>query len=165
MIKNSEQCQLKCIEEITEYSKLDKIFEDIRWRLRRIKRRVLQLISKFSSGADPVTKKPANIETPEIKPGDMVRVLAQDEMSILIGNSVRYKGAPLMEQMYEYCGKQYRVVDEVYYFYDEVKDKLCKCKDLVILDGVLCKGKKRMYLQDCELNCYLFWPKDFLKKI
>ena len=67
-----------------------------------------------------------------------------------------------MEEMFFHCSKKYRVLKPVEYFYDEVAKRMLKTNNLFILDGVSCTGKKRLYFESCDLNCYFFWHKDLL---
>ena len=91
--------------------------------------------------------------------------IRQQNIQKLLNNKRMYKGCPFMHEMYGFCGRQLEVLRRVDYFYEEVSHKLCKGKDLVILKGGHCNGKKRLYFGNCDLNCYFFWHKDFLVKI
>jgi hypothetical protein len=100
-----------------------------------------------------------------IRPGDTVRVLSSDKITRLLDHRGIYKGCPFIEEMYVHCGKEYKVLKEANYFYDEIKEKLCKCKDIVVLEGALCSGKQKLYKDTCDLMCYFFWHKDWIEKI
>ena len=67
--------------------------------------------------------------------------------------------------MFTHCGKEYNVLKEANYFYDEVKQKLFKCKEIVILDDTICSGKQKVYKEKCDLRCYFFKHKDWLEKV
>ncbi len=69
-----------------------------------------------------------------------------------------------MDEMYPLCGKSFKVIDQVSYFYDELKDKVCKCKDIFFLEGAVCSGKNKFFKDPCDLMCYYFWHKDWLRK-
>ena len=45
---------------------------------------------------------------------------------------------------------------------DEAKQKMCKCKDIVLLEDVLCSGRQKLYFEDCDRCCFYFWHKDWL---
>jgi len=147
-----------------EYRKIDQWAEALRRKLRAIKNNIRAVRRLFAGNSSQTAFKP-EMTTPTIHAGDRVRVISSEKMASMVGGSMRYKGAPFVQEMYRYCGMEFRVLDEVHYFYDEVKDKLCRCKDLVILENVFCHGKKRLYLRACDLHCYLFWPKDFLEEV
>jgi hypothetical protein len=66
--------------------------------------------------------------------------------------------------MYEYCGKEYKVIKKVDYFFDETKQKMCKCNGIFLLDGAYCTGKTA-YLALCGRNCFYFWQASWLKKV
>jgi hypothetical protein len=56
-----------------------------------------------------------------IKPGDTVKVLPRDKIIRLLDYRGIYKGCPFIEEMYDHCDKEYKVLKEASYFYDEVK--------------------------------------------
>jgi hypothetical protein len=100
-----------------------------------------------------------------IGPGDTVRILSKDKIISLLDHRGFYKGCPFIEEMYNHCDKEYKVLKEATYFYDEIKQKLCKCKNIVVLEGTICSGKQKLYKETCDLRCYFFWHKDWLEKI
>lgn len=159
-------CQLRYIDEMTSYSWFARFLENLRWKLRFFKRSVVALVDRPSTRGSRPKETPTDIsgDTP-IGVGDIVRVRSETEISPLLDENKRYKGCPFSDQMYQYCGQEFKVVKQVEFFYDEVKMKLCRCKDLFILNGVVCNGKKRLYLHPCQLNCFFFWHKDFLQKV
>ena len=103
--------------------------------------------------------------TVPIRSGDTVRVLSRDKIIMLLDYRGMHKGCPFIKEMYDHCDKEYKVLKEANYFYDEIKEKLCKCKDIVVLEGTLCSGKQKLYKETCDLRCYFFWHKDWLEKI
>lgn len=161
-------CQLKCIHEIGEKeSRLDLFLELLRMKLRKHKRLVYYLKNKLSKrqiSKDKIVFKP-ELEKVTIRRGDIVKVRSKEEIWSLLDEQEKYKGCPFMENMFDLCEKEYKVLKEVSYFYDENKQKLCKCKDLFILKGAHCSGRKRLYLELCDLNCFFFWHRDWLVKI
>jgi hypothetical protein len=106
-----------------------------------------------------------NIGHSRVYSGDTVRVLGRSEIQRLLNDWRKYKGCAFMDQMYEYCGKTYKVLKNIDYFYDEAKQKLVKCKDIVILEGAICNGKRTLYKQKCDRNCFLFWHSSWLVKV
>jgi len=164
---NRGTCQLTYLRELGIYSKIDLVLEILKRNLRRVKQIVLflktKLFTKFS--ANTIQLSPNSTIPVQIKVGDIIKIRSKTEIKNLLNNDRKYKGCPFMEEMYEHCDKKYQVTKEIEYFYDEVGQKLCRTKNLVILDGVVCGGKKRLYHNSCDLNCYFFWHKDFLIKI
>jgi hypothetical protein len=103
-----------------------------------------------------------NTDSTEINTGDYVRVRSKEELLALMEQK-EYK-CPIMSEMYEGCEKIYRVIRKVDHFYDEVKQKMCKCKDIFLLEGSTCSGQMGSFPEPCDLDCFFFWHKDWLEK-
>jgi hypothetical protein len=154
-------CQFKCLLTIEQ-----KAFRKV--ILIEILRKKLSLYKrKYNYLKNTIFSKPQlNINRNEIiMSGDTVRVLSRDKIIRLLDYRGTYKGCPFIEEMYNHCDKEYKVLKEANYFYDEIKHKLCKCKDIVVLEGTLCSGKQKIYKETCDLRCYFFWHKDWIEKI
>lgn len=92
-----------------------------------------------------------------IKSGDLVTVRSKKEIRGILDCHEKYDGCLFIDEMYEHCDKTYKVLKNVDYFFDEAKQKFCGCKDLVILDGVVCSGRQRLYKETCDRSCFFFW--------
>jgi len=103
--------------------------------------------------------------TCNIQPGDIVRVLKEDEIKSTLDENRKHKGCFFMNEMYQHCNQDYVILKEVKFFYDEARKRICKCKDMFMLKGANCSGRQRLYLFPCDRNCFFFWHKDWLKKI
>ena len=160
-------CQLKHVHELGASSKTEELAEELRWKLRYIKNRVVFLKNKVIPRNLEINtlNYQGDVEVFELNEGDKVQIRSKKEIQDLLAGNKVYKRCPFNYEMFDHCGNQYTVLKIVHYFYDEVKQKLCKCKDLVVLDGVVCSGKKNLYLTRCDLNCFFFWHKDFLNKL
>jgi len=161
-------CQLKYIHELgQESSWLDNFYANLRKRYFQIYNKANFLKNKLRHRSAPIENKTfsQNPQQPQIYPGETVRVRSEEEIDNLLNHQVIYKGCPFMPEMYDCCGKEYKVLTKVNYFYDESKQKLCKCKDIFILDGPSCTGRRSLYLDSCDLKCSYFWHKDLLEKI
>ena len=130
-----------------------------------LKRRYCLLKQKFVSCEPSTANSMTTLEKPNIVAGDTVRVLSQKQIRSMLDYRGIYKGCPFLGEQFAYCGNSYKVFKEVRYFYDERKNKLCKCNDMVLLEGTFCSGKQKLYSESCDLNCYFFWHKDWLEKI
>jgi len=97
-------------------------------------------------------------------PGDIVTVRSEEEIRSHLDDWGGHKGCIFTPEMYERCGKRYRVLRRVEYFYDEVKQKMCKCKDIFLLEGAVCSGRRRAFSQPCDRNCFQFWHASWLVK-
>lgn len=101
----------------------------------------------------------------DIRPGDIVKVLEITEIKSLLEDINNNKRCIFLDEMYKFCGKEYVVLKEVEYFFDEVKNKMCRCNNIYMLKGVTCSGSKRLYSVKCDRNCFFFWHKDWLIKL
>lgn len=97
--------------------------------------------------------------------GDIVRVKGAAQIWRMLDTREKYKGCRFIDEMYEYCDRTYRVLKIVDYFYDETKRKICKCKNMVLLEGVVCSGRQRLYSYSCDRSCFFFWHVDWIDKI
>jgi hypothetical protein len=93
-----------------------------------------------------------------------VRVHTAEDIRGMLDDHEKYKGCLFIDEMFEHCGKTYKVLKEIDWFFDEAKQKMCKAKNAVILEGVLCSGRQRLYRVSCDRNCFFFWHKDWLEK-
>jgi hypothetical protein len=162
-------CQLQHLHELADDgSKWDIALEFLRDKLRFLNNQLMVLKNLVLQGNNPSTKreKPIiKIDPSKIRTGDLIKVRHEAFIKNLLGPEDKYKGCPFMPEMFEYCGKTYEVLKEIDFFYDEIKKKLCRCRDVVILKGVICDGKKRMDPRRCDLNCFFFWHKAWLEKL
>ncbi len=101
----------------------------------------------------------------QILPGDIIKVRSKEEIQSILDDWGGYKGCIFTPEMYEYCDKTFKVLKRIEYFYDEIKEKMCKCKNIVILEGVTCSGQRRMFSESCDRNCFLFWHLSWLEKV
>ena len=98
-----------------------------------------------------------------LKPGDVVRVRSKQEILSTLDGWRRYRGCRFMEEMWKYCGGEYRVLKRVNHILDEKNVKLRRCKDMVILDGLICGGS--WPFKECDRSCYFFWKEAWLEKV
>jgi hypothetical protein len=165
---SSFNCQFKCVPNLTEEASARVLFiESLRRMSLRLKRKVNSLRYDLTSktGLSKINSAEAKSGRNEISTGDMVRVLPTDVIQNMLDYRGIYKGCPFLEEQFAHCGRPYEVLKEVHYFYDERKNKLCKCNDIVVLEGTFCNGKQKLYSESCDLNCYFFWHKDWLEKV
>jgi len=161
-------CQLKFIHELgQESSWIDNFYANLRRKLIQIYIKANFIKHKLWFRLVPIDKRSflQDSERPQIYPGDIVRVRSKGKIKSLLDHHGIYKGCPFIDEMYNHCGKEYKVLTKVNYFHDESKQKLCKCKDIFILEGIFCSGRRWLYLESCDLKCFFFWHKDLLQKI
>ena len=157
-------CQFKYINEIgAEEYWWDKHTELLRKKLLYVRWRVNLLRDMFIRRFLAIN--PRNLNYPHIRPGEIVRVRSKREIQGMLDERRKYKKLGFLTEQYNHCGKIHKVLKELSYFYDEVKQNQVKCKDLVFLEDCHCSGIIPFSLRRCDLNCLLFWHKDWLEKI
>ena len=120
--------------------------------------------------SDPVeeTPKPESRITslgsssPPLNEGDRVRVRSLDEINGMLDKDGFTKGCKFLKQMAAFCGNEYQIVRKVDRFYDEARARLCKAKNIVLLDTVYCDGSQ---VGGCNRMCLLFWRTEWLEKV
>ena len=78
-----------------------------------------------------------NLQQTELNARDTVKVRPRVEIQGILDDWGGTKGCIFTPEMYERCDNTYKVLKKVDYFYDEVKEKMCKCKDIFILKGAV----------------------------
>jgi len=161
-------CQLKCISEIGKRNSWMNSFYQLQVKkLSKAIRNAIFIKNKFMRIMQ-LKKKIVNLadfEQTKILPGDWVKIRSKKDIRKTLDDQKRYKGCRFMREMYKHCGKTYKVLKVVDYFFDEARKKMCKCQDTVILDGAICNGKQRLYKVNCDRNCFFFWQTAWLEKI
>ena len=160
-------CQLKNIHNIrTENSWLNNLFQIRIKTLWYLKKTAIILKNKLRRYMLQSKKElSVKYELSQLKAGDFVKVHSKKEITTTLDDSGGTKGCMFTPEMYKHCNKIYKVLKTIDYFYDEVKQRMCKCKDLVILEGIVCSGRRRLFKQSCDRNCFNFWHAAWLKKI
>ena len=136
-------------------------------KLSKVKRNTIFIKNKFIRTFKLKNKNVnlAGFEQTNILPGDWVKVRSEKEIRRTLDDQNKYNGCRFMREMYRHCGKTYKVLKVVDYFFDEAHQKMCKCRDIVILDGVVCSGRQRLYKVRCDRNCFFFWHLGWLEKV
>jgi hypothetical protein len=153
-------CQLQYLEELGEKNTwLNRNIQYFIRKYRFYKRKTLQAIHPLNS-SEVLLK----LDQGSLKPGDMVRVRSKSEIRQTLNRLRKTKGCTFQPGMWEHCLKEYKVYKKVDYFFDESKQKMCKCKDLYLLEGSCCNGVTA-YLRPCDRNCFYFWHISWLENI
>ena len=117
----------------------------------------------FSKKEDP--KDSPYIPTRGLKPGDIVRVRSKEQILQTLDKNNMLKGCYFMNEMWQYCGSQQKVLKRVDYFFDERRAKYYRASNTVILENLCCSGKLAKFMPKCDRNCYVFWKEEWLEKI
>lgn len=103
--------------------------------------------------------------TSDLKPGDLVRVRSKKQILQTLDINNKLEGCLFMEEMWQYCMSQHKVLKRVNYFFDERGAKMYKARNVVLLERVHCSGKQGNLMPNCDRNCYVFWKESWLEKI
>ena len=103
-------------------------------------------------------------DAPDLLAGDVVRVRSKDQIAKTLDNYNKLEGCLFLDEMWQHCGKKYRVFKKVGLFYDEAERKMMKSRNMVLLEGVFCSGRIPLYKEKCDRSCFLFWKEDWLEK-
>jgi hypothetical protein len=99
-----------------------------------------------------------------LKKGDLVKVRSSEEIIKTLDENNKFERCEFMETMWQYCGKRYRVFKRVEKILDPWTNKLRKCKNLVILEGLLCHGDPK-HATACDRTCLYYWSEAWLEKV
>jgi hypothetical protein len=105
-----------------------------------------------------------NQEILNLKKGDIVRVRSSEEIAKTLDENNKFERCEFMETMWEFCGKKYKVFKRVEKILDPWTSKLRKCKNLVILEGLLCHGDPK-HATACDRTCLYYWNEAWLEKV
>ena len=184
----NQHCQIQSVNDIAIKSpfslKREQIFWKIRLTLRKIKF-LRNLKRRFARKNDPKyqalltsvgsisatsekdkkhKKKTSQSISEPLQKGDKVRVLSKKEIARMLDDDYKYKGCFFMEEMWQYCGTEQKVLTRVEYFFDEFTGMMRKAKNTVLLEGLLCSGDMH-WKHKCDRNCFFFWREEWMKKI
>ena len=98
------------------------------------------------------------------KRGERVRISSYEKIKETLDEKSSYEGLLFTESMAEFCGKDYEVLKEVKWLYDEYSMKMLRGKDIVVLKDLICDGKGILGGRDCDRSCPYLWKKRWLEK-
>ena len=94
--------------------------------------------------------------------GDHILVASQETISGTLDSEKKLEGCLFMEQMYQYCGQEFTIMQVVNNIY---MDKFLKLRaPFYILDGLRCNGIVDSFEHQCDRTCNLLWHEAWLKK-
>ncbi|NOZ61327.1 MAG: hypothetical protein GXO74_06565 [Calditrichaeota bacterium] len=99
----------------------------------------------------------------KLQQGDLVKVLAEEEIRITLDQKNQLKGCVFMDGMWDYCGTTQRVFKRVEKFMDERDYLMKKSNGIVLLEGAICNGTKAF--GPCDRSCFFFWREEWLEKV
>lgn len=100
----------------------------------------------------------------KFKPGEGVRISSYEKIKQTLDDRSCNENLIFMEGMAQFCGRDYEVLKEVKWLYDEYSMKMLRCKDIVVLKDLVCDGKGILDGKDCDRSCLYFWKTAWLEK-
>jgi hypothetical protein len=178
MMQNLDGCQIPCLPKVARGAA---DFGPQPWKL-RLKRslarpwnyhvkkwlkRYSPYFFKLETRLQPAQDAPSasQVITPAapLVAGDWVRVRSREEIQATLDRWQELKGCAFLDNMWEYCDTAQRVLQPMERFLDERDYKVKKCRGIVLLEGVICRGTP--VFGQCDRCCHLFWREEWLEKI
>lgn len=93
--------------------------------------------------------------------GDLVEVRSKEEILRTLDEKGQLDQLPFMQEMFAFCGNQFRVYKRAHKTCDTVNDfKGRRMEDTVHLEGVRCNGQSH---GGCDAECLIFWKAAWLR--
>jgi hypothetical protein len=103
------------------------------------------------------------INSMELRAGDWIEVRGKEEILRTLDEKGQLEGLPFMPQMFECCGRRFRVFKRAHKTCDTVNDyKGRRMNSAVHLEGVRCDGQA---YGGCQAACMIFWKEAWLKRV
>jgi len=110
-------------------------------------------------------KRNSQFKLPKFSIGDNVRVRSKEEILRNLSPINKLEGCLMMDQMWQFCGKGFKILKVVNNFFDEYQYKMYKVRSpLYILEGLICDGVVKSFEHGCDRSCYILWHEDWLEK-
>src|SRR6188768_1328491 len=95
--------------------------------------------------------------------GDWVEVRSKEEILRTLDSKGRLDGLPFMPEMFEFCGKRFRVMKRAHKTCDTVNQTGGRrMASAVHLEGVRCNGEAH---GNCHALCLIFWKEAWVKSV
>ncbi len=173
-----EECQISNTDELLTKSVSKKIEHATVQSLRKIQlflfvRSIKKLFGKkYLRGkkkenivAGTPTHQIKQISNSTIIAGDMVKIRTREEILATLNERNKLEGCFFMQEMFQYCGKEFKVIKKVDNFFDEAAMEMRKARTTYLLEGLHCSGKLTGYITACDRNCYSFWKEAWMEKV
>ena len=129
--------------------------------LREVKKLEISKKSKVRSYASDDLKRQPILH---LKKGDIVKVRSSEEIAKTLDENNKFERCEFMETMWQFCGGKYKVFKRVDKILDPWTNKLRRCKNLVILEGLLCHGDPT-HATACDRTCLYYWNEAWLERV
>ena len=95
--------------------------------------------------------------------GEWVEVRSKEEILKTLDHKGQLNGLPFMPQMFQFCGRRFRVYKRAHKTCDTVNDyKGRKMDSAVHLEGIRCDGQA---YGGCQAACLIYWKEAWLKRV
>ena len=98
----------------------------------------------------------------KLRAGDWVEVRSKEEILRTLDKNGRLEGLPFMPQMFEYCGKRFRVYKRAHKTCDTINPLLAVDLPMEFISNLRCDGKA---YGGCQAACLIFWKAAWLKPV
>jgi hypothetical protein len=99
------------------------------------------------------------------EPGEDVKVLEKNAIIQSLDANKMLDGVLFMDNMWQFCGKTFKILKVVRNFFNYQNEKLYRCRSPVyILDGLRCDGKSLSFDRICDKSCHLLWHQSWIEK-
>jgi len=97
---------------------------------------------------------------------DIVKVLPREKISASLDSNNNLDGCLFMDQMWQYCGKEFKVIKIIKNFYDDRERRMRRCRaPIYLLEGLMCDGNVEIFGNKCDRNCCILWHEKWLEKV
>lgn len=125
-------------------------------------KRLFHLLEGSPTRAASAPAAAAGSRTVPFVAGDIVRVRSREEIESTLDRWKELKGCAFLEEMWQYCGTTQTVLQVMERFLDERDYKVKKCRGILLLEDVTCRGTP--VFGRCDRRCFLFWRMEWLEK-
>jgi hypothetical protein len=174
---NQNRCQTHCVPRISEGPAGTGAWAPRRWLKLTLKRYLgTSAKRKLKASSDYLARQlgkltgRTTLESPSVahaamrlRAGDIVRVRTPDEIRSTLDSWHELRGCLFMQDMWQYCGTEQRVLKRVERFVDERDYRVKKAQGIVILEGLTCQGTPDY--GRCDRACFYFWREEWLQRI
>ena len=99
-----------------------------------------------------------------LKKGEVVKVRSREEIQRTLDENNQFEGVEFMDTMWQFCGGTHKVFKRLERILDPWENRLRKCRNMVILEGLFCHGDPNHAL-DCDRTCLYYWKEAWLEKV
>jgi hypothetical protein len=98
----------------------------------------------------------------DLKAGEWVEIRSQEEILASLDESGRLSNLPFMPEMFQYCGRRFRVAKRADKTCDNIENwSIRRVEHAVHLENARCDGSLH---GGCEAGCLIFWKEAWLKR-